>query len=105
MTHTCYVEVWGSLAAYQRIFTRSASPVEVCNDHGAVAALFRALREQPQRLLAALNDPSSADDLAPMVALYQHLVTHWQACKARHLHPSRRRKRNCEPRCLPHTSG
>ena len=52
--HTCYVEVWPGPSSYQRLFHKVPAPVNVCNDQGATATLFRLLREQPVALLATM---------------------------------------------------
>lgn len=60
-SHTCYVEIWPT---YQRLFRKTPSLVEVCNDHGVTARLFRLLREQPQALLMAVTSDEESQEYA-----------------------------------------
>lgn len=69
--HTCYVEVWPT--TYQRLFCKSSSLVEVYNDCGVTARLFRLLREQPQALLMTMT----TDEESQERSCYQHLLTDW----------------------------
>lgn len=67
--HTCYVEAWPGPICYQRLFHKVPTPVEVCNDQGATATLFRELRAHPQSLLS--GGPSTE-------RLHcHHLLTSW----------------------------
>ncbi|MBA2392860.1 MAG: hypothetical protein H0V70_08965 [Ktedonobacteraceae bacterium] len=73
--HTCYVEIWPS--TYQRLFRKSLSLVEVYNDHGETALLFRLLREQPQALLEAVKSDELDQHLSDERACYQRLLRDW----------------------------
>src|SRR5215469_11015089 len=71
--HTCYVEVW---PFYHRIFSKPQSRVEVCNDQGEAAKLFRLLREQSELLLMALTRDAE-DKTLPEVSCYHRLMAAW----------------------------
>jgi hypothetical protein len=72
--HTCSVEVWPT--TYQRLFRKSPSLVEVYNDCGGTARLFRLLREQPHVLLVA---ESGEIQFSQERSCYRQLLTDWHA--------------------------
>lgn len=71
--HTCYVQVWPD---YQRIFEKSPSPVEVCNDHGATARLFCLVRDHPETLLSQVQVTTPLSD---ELVTYRCLLAAWRA--------------------------
>ena len=71
--HTCYVEVW---PFYQRILHKPRSRVEVCNDQGEIARLFRLLRSEPEALLTALTSVEGGET-SPEVSCYHRLMVAW----------------------------
>lgn len=58
--HSCYVEPCTEGEAFERglyrLFTKGKSSIEVFNDHGALSRLFRAVRDCPYDLVAALKE-------------------------------------------------
>jgi DNA adenine methylase len=84
--HTCYVEVW---PCYERIFRKSPSPVEVCNDQGQMHRLFRMLREQPEVILAGIASDREREISAEEVSCYQQFIAEW--------HRSQQTKRGSVP--------
>lgn len=74
-SHTCYVEIWPR--TYQRLFRKPPSLVEVYNDRGETAQLFRSLREQPQALLEAVTSDNARQHFASERACYQRLLCDW----------------------------